>query len=118
VYCQSLCLLSKLFLDHKTLYYDVDPFLFYVLCEVDEDGEAGLWGGGRAVWGTVPVPAAPLAADAARRGLRTQSPFTTAHQHHPPFLQPPTPAPKKATTPSATSARRRTARTTTTWRAS
>eukprot|EP00798_Chlamydomonas_sp_ICE-L_P017489 gene17489-23794_t len=33
VYCQNLCLLSKLFLDHKTLYYDVDPFLFYVLCE-------------------------------------------------------------------------------------
>jgi hypothetical protein len=32
-YCQSLCLLSKLFLDHKTLYYDVDGFLFYVLCE-------------------------------------------------------------------------------------
>eukprot|EP00960_Hanusia_phi_P065718 766195-Hanusia_phi.AAC.5 len=25
IYCQSLCLLSKLFLDHKTLYYDVDP---------------------------------------------------------------------------------------------
>jgi hypothetical protein len=38
VYCQNLCLLSKLFLDHKTLYYDVDPFLFYVLCEVDSDG--------------------------------------------------------------------------------
>lgn len=38
VYCQNLCLLSKLFLDHKTLYYDVDPFLFYVLCEVDRDG--------------------------------------------------------------------------------
>lgn len=37
IYCQNLCLLSKLFLDHKTLYYDVDPFLFYVLCEVDED---------------------------------------------------------------------------------
>ena len=37
-YCQNLCLLSKLFLDHKTLYYDVDPFLFYVLCEVDTDG--------------------------------------------------------------------------------
>ena len=33
VYCQNLCLLSKLFLDHKTLYYDVDLFLFYVLCE-------------------------------------------------------------------------------------
>jgi hypothetical protein len=38
VYCQNLCLLSKLFLDHKTLYYDVDPFLFYVMCEVDADG--------------------------------------------------------------------------------
>ena len=31
VYCQNLCLLSKLFLNHKTLYYDVEPFLFYVL---------------------------------------------------------------------------------------
>jgi histone acetyltransferase MYST1 len=38
VYCQNLCLLSKLFLDHKTLYYDVDPFLFYILCEVDAEG--------------------------------------------------------------------------------
>ena len=38
IYCQNLCLLSKLFLDHKTLYYDVDPFLFYVLCEIDEYG--------------------------------------------------------------------------------
>lgn len=38
VYCQNLCLLSKLFLDHKTLYYDVDPFLFYVLCEKDDTG--------------------------------------------------------------------------------
>ena len=37
-YCQNLCLLSKLFLDHKTLYFDVDPFLFYVLTEVDEQG--------------------------------------------------------------------------------
>lgn len=35
---QNLCLFSKLFLDHKTLYYDVDPFLFYVFCEVDQDG--------------------------------------------------------------------------------
>lgn len=24
--------------DHKTLYYDVDPFLFYVLCEKDVQG--------------------------------------------------------------------------------
>lgn len=26
VYCQCLCLLAKLFLDHKTLYYDVSTF--------------------------------------------------------------------------------------------
>ena len=38
IYCQNLCLLSKLFLDHKTLYYDVDPFMFYILCEVDSEG--------------------------------------------------------------------------------
>uniref|UniRef100_A0A6A7FSF2 Histone acetyltransferase n=2 Tax=Hirondellea gigas TaxID=1518452 RepID=A0A6A7FSF2_9CRUS len=38
IYCQSLCLMAKLFLDHKTLYFLVDPFLFYVLCEVDKQG--------------------------------------------------------------------------------
>ncbi|CAJ0587338.1 unnamed protein product, partial [Mesorhabditis spiculigera] len=37
-YAQNLCLLAKLFLDHKTLYYDTDPFLFYVLAEQDERG--------------------------------------------------------------------------------
>ncbi|PAA47011.1 hypothetical protein BOX15_Mlig033023g3, partial [Macrostomum lignano] len=37
-YSQHLCLLAKLFLDHKTLYYDTDPFLFYVLCETDSVG--------------------------------------------------------------------------------
>ena len=36
VYCENICLLAKLFLDHKTLYYDVEPFLFYVVCKVDE----------------------------------------------------------------------------------
>ena len=30
-FCQNLCYLAKLFLDHKTLYYDVDLFLFYVM---------------------------------------------------------------------------------------
>lgn len=35
IYCQTLCLLAKLFLDHKTLYYDVEPFLFYVLTKND-----------------------------------------------------------------------------------
>jgi histone acetyltransferase MYST1 len=38
IYCQNLCLMAKLFLDHKTLYYDVDPFLFYVLTECDSKG--------------------------------------------------------------------------------
>lgn len=38
LYCQCLCLLSKLFMDHKTLYFDVDDFMFYVLCEVDSKG--------------------------------------------------------------------------------
>uniref|UniRef100_A0A182Q337 Histone acetyltransferase n=1 Tax=Anopheles farauti TaxID=69004 RepID=A0A182Q337_9DIPT len=38
-YCQTLCLMAKLFLDHKTLYYDVDPFYFYVLCEIDREGQ-------------------------------------------------------------------------------
>ncbi|VEU23135.1 DEKNAAC104302 [Brettanomyces naardenensis] len=33
VYCQNLCLFAKLFLNSKTLYYDVEPFMFYVLCE-------------------------------------------------------------------------------------
>ncbi|SCV69520.1 BQ2448_2540 [Microbotryum intermedium] len=31
MYCQNLCLLAKMFLDHKTLYYDVEPFLFYIM---------------------------------------------------------------------------------------
>ena len=35
---QNLCLLAKLFLDHKTLYYDTDPFLFYVMCVSDDKG--------------------------------------------------------------------------------
>ncbi|GJQ87302.1 hypothetical protein Trydic_g17352 [Trypoxylus dichotomus] len=37
-YCQNLCLLAKFFLDHKTLYYDVEPFLFYVMTLVDNEG--------------------------------------------------------------------------------
>ncbi|XP_077412503.1 histone acetyltransferase KAT7-like isoform X2 [Vanacampus margaritifer] len=38
IFCQNLCLLAKLFLDHKTLYYDVEPFLFYVMTDVDNTG--------------------------------------------------------------------------------
>ncbi|VVT56802.1 uncharacterized protein SAPINGB_P005289 [Magnusiomyces paraingens] len=37
-WCRNLCLLSKLFLDHKTLYYDVDPFLFYCMTRRDDMG--------------------------------------------------------------------------------
>ena len=36
-YCQNLCLLAKLFLDHKTLYHDCSQMLFYALCEKGED---------------------------------------------------------------------------------
>lgn len=32
-YCQNLCLLAKMFLNSKTLYYDVPAFRFYVLTE-------------------------------------------------------------------------------------
>lgn len=38
VYSQNLCLLAKLFLGSKTLYYDVEPFLFYVMTEYDDLG--------------------------------------------------------------------------------
>jgi len=38
IYCQNLCYLSKLFLDHKTLEYDCTIFLFYIICEVDDRG--------------------------------------------------------------------------------
>jgi len=38
IYCQNLCYFAKLFLDHKTLYFDVDTFLFYVLCTYDNRG--------------------------------------------------------------------------------
>lgn len=38
VSCQCLCLLSKLFLDHKVLFYDVENFVFYVVCECDSSG--------------------------------------------------------------------------------
>ncbi|KAI4292499.1 histone acetyltransferase HTATIP [Pancytospora philotis] len=37
-YCRNLALISKLFLDHKSLYYDIDVFMFYVLCVRDEYG--------------------------------------------------------------------------------
>ncbi|ODV88371.1 hypothetical protein CANCADRAFT_32988 [Tortispora caseinolytica NRRL Y-17796] len=38
LYCQNLCLLSRLFLGSKTLYYDVEPFMFYVLTEYNTSG--------------------------------------------------------------------------------
>lgn len=37
-WCRNLCLLTKLFLDHKTVYYDVDPFLFYCMTTRDKYG--------------------------------------------------------------------------------
>jgi len=37
-YCQNLCLIAKSFLDHKTLYHDVEPYLFYVMTIADSEG--------------------------------------------------------------------------------
>ena len=37
-YSQNLCLLAKFFLDHKTLYHDVEPFLFYIMTICDGEG--------------------------------------------------------------------------------
>jgi histone acetyltransferase HTATIP len=37
-WCRNLCLISKCFLDHKTLYYDVDPFLYYCMVQRDAAG--------------------------------------------------------------------------------
>ncbi|ODN83209.1 histone acetyltransferase ESA1 [Cryptococcus amylolentus CBS 6039] len=37
-WCRNLCLISKCFLDHKTLYYDVDPFMYYCMTVNDEYG--------------------------------------------------------------------------------
>lgn len=33
IYCENLCLIAKLFLDHKNIRFDCSPFLFYVLIE-------------------------------------------------------------------------------------
>ncbi|KAK7472725.1 Histone acetyltransferase [Stygiomarasmius scandens] len=37
-WCRNLSLLSKCFLDHKTLYYDVTPFMYYVMVQRDSAG--------------------------------------------------------------------------------
>eukprot|EP00494_Astrolonche_serrata_P029773 UN30040 len=37
-YCQNICYIAKLFLDHKTLVYDTNIFLFYIVCEMDAHG--------------------------------------------------------------------------------
>lgn len=33
IYCENLCLVAKLFLDHKNIRFDCSPFLYYVLIE-------------------------------------------------------------------------------------
>lgn len=38
VYCENLCYLSKLFLDHKSLRHTVNLFLYYILTEYDDNG--------------------------------------------------------------------------------
>ncbi|KAI0986948.1 hypothetical protein GJ496_011554 [Pomphorhynchus laevis] len=44
LFCQKLCLLGKLFLDHKTVYYDVEPFDFYIVTVKDDQEEEHLVG--------------------------------------------------------------------------
>lgn len=56
LYCQNLCLLAKLFLGSKTLYYDVEPFLFYVMTENDEFGCHFVGYFSKEKRGFVPVP--------------------------------------------------------------
>jgi len=41
LYCQNLCLLAKLFLDHKTLSFDAEPFRFYCLTKKSQ-GDDGV----------------------------------------------------------------------------
>ncbi|KAF0539083.1 putative Histone acetyltransferase [Gigaspora margarita] len=38
IYCQNLCLFAKMFIAHKTLFFDVEPFLFYVMTEANDTG--------------------------------------------------------------------------------
>ena len=100
-YCQNLCYFAKLFLDHKTLYYDVDPFLFYVLCERAAGArERDAWAAAEGATG--PARARALAARATRRGNADgrpdAAPGSTA----------------AATTRSATTARRSTRKSATT----
>lgn len=33
IYCENLCFIAKLFLDHKNIRFDCTPFLFYILVE-------------------------------------------------------------------------------------
>ena len=40
IYCQNLCLLSKMFLDHKSLFYDVEPFLSNIFSHAAENSSA------------------------------------------------------------------------------
>eukprot|EP00667_Euglena_gracilis_P012278 EG_transcript_12600 len=44
VYCQCLCLLARLFLEHKTLCFDVESFMFYLMLVDEEEGDRHLVG--------------------------------------------------------------------------
>ncbi|CAI2163546.1 5265_t:CDS:10 [Funneliformis geosporum] len=44
LYGQNLCLLAKFFIDHKTIYYDVEGFIFYILTEVDNGNDEHIVG--------------------------------------------------------------------------
>ncbi|KAI9095932.1 acyl-CoA N-acyltransferase [Phlyctochytrium arcticum] len=44
IFCQNLCLLAKLFLNNKSIFYDVHRFLFYVLVAKGQDGRDYIMG--------------------------------------------------------------------------
>ena len=80
LYCQNLAYIAKMFLDHKTLKFDVEPFLFYVMTERSAEGhhvvgyfskEKCAWRAG-AGWSSQPPPLP-----------HTQRPLARTHTHLP-----------------------------------
>ncbi|ANB12089.1 Sas3p [Sugiyamaella lignohabitans] len=87
LYCQNLCLMAKLFLDSKTLYYDVEPFMFYVLTENDDKGchFVGYFSKQKVASATTP-PVAPAITDSpgsstSHETISTTDPITNGSAH-------------------------------------
>ena len=83
LYCQNLAYIAKMFLDHKTLKFDVEPFHFYVMTERDAEGHhvVGYFSKEKCAF----VMAGPLHPPALQRPL---PPLSHAHLPPPPNLMP------------------------------